>query len=142
MRPTCLTELVERGQAPPRGGAPPARWSWAGDLAMVSRSAARTLDHPSDDTSELLASARRLLDEAWPSIEPVGLSLLGVSLSNLSERSAVQMGLDFSGRDRTLLDSTLDAVTERFGSGAITRGSLLGRAPVETPVLPDPPPEG
>lgn len=112
------------------------------DLAMVSRSAARTLDHPSDDTSELLASARRLLDEAWPSIEPVGLSLLGVSLSNLSERSAVQMGLDFSGRDRTLLDSTLDAVTERFGSGAITRGSLLGRAPVETPVLPDPPPEG
>ena len=74
----------------------------------------------------------------WPRIEPVGLGLLGFTAANLSEQNAVQLGFDFSGRDRNELDSTLDAVRERFGGEALTRGSLLGRSPIEMPVLPDP----
>lgn len=138
-----LTELVERVVKRLREGERTARTleiTWR-DQEMSSRTMAATLDHPSDDTATLLAGARELLDSAWASIEPVGLGLLGFSVANLSEQRGVQLGFDFSGRDRTELDATLDAVAERFGSDAITRGTLLGRDPVQAPVLPDPPPQ-
>ncbi|MCO5317776.1 MAG: DNA polymerase IV [Microthrixaceae bacterium] len=136
-----LTGLAERVTRRLRDGNRTARTvelRWR-DLDMATHTSSTTLAHPSDDTGEILAAGRRLLAGAWPRIEPNGLGLIGLTVANLSGSEAVQMGLDFSGRDTSALDSTLDAVTERFGSGAITRGSLLGREVAETPVLPDPP---
>lgn len=137
-----LVELVDKVTQRLREGDRTARTlelRWR-DQAMESHTRSSTLEHPSDDTATLLTGAQGLLDSAWPAIERVGLGLLGFSVANLSERAAVQLGFDFTGRDRTELDPTLDAVHARFGAEAIVRGSLLGRAPRETPVLPDPPP--
>lgn len=134
-----LVELVERVTKRLRDGQRIARTleiRWR-DQEMESHTMSATLDHPTDDTATLLASAQKLLDAAWSAIDPAGLGLLGFSVANLLERQAVQLGFDFTGRDRTELDSTLDAVHARFGNEAITRGSLLGRSPMETPVLPD-----
>lgn len=135
-----LVELVERVSRRLRDGERIARTieiRWR-DQDMASHTMSQTLDHPTDDTAVMLRSARELLSIAWPRIEPVGLGLLGFTAANLSEQNAVQLGFDFSGRDRNELDSTLDAVRERFGGEALTRGSLLGRSPIEMPVLPDP----
>lgn len=134
-----LVELVDKVAHRLREGRRTARTlelRWR-DQQMGSHTMSATLDHPTDDTTTLLAGARKLLEDAWPVIDPTGLGLLGFSVTNLSERHAVQLGFDFTGRDRTELDSTLDAVHQRFGNEAITRGSLLGRTPIETPVLPD-----
>jgi DNA polymerase-4 len=133
-----LVELVERVTKRLREGQRTARTlelRWR-DQEMDSHTMSATLDHPTNDTATLLLGAQKLLDDAWPAIGPAGLGLLGFSVANLSERQAVQLGFDFTGRDRTELDSTLDAVHARFGDGAITRGSLLGRTLMETPVLP------
>lgn len=134
-----LVELVEKVAKRLRDGRRTARTlelRWR-DQEMESHTVSATLDHPTDDTATLLVGARKLLDTAWRTIDRAGLGLLGFGVANLSERQAVQLGFDFTGRDRSELDSTLDAVHSRFGNEAITRGSLLGRTPTETPVLPD-----
>ncbi len=138
-----LTELVERVTRRLRDGERIARTVEVGwrDQDMSSHTISHTLEHPTDDTAVLLEAARELLELAWPRIEPIGLGLLAFTAANLSEQNAVQLGFDFTGRDRTELDSTLDEVRERFGGSAVTRGSLLGRDPVEAPVLPDPAPD-
>jgi DNA polymerase-4 len=139
-----LVELVEKVATRLRDGQRTARTleiCWR-DQEMDSHTMSATMDHPTNDTARFLAGAQKLLDAAWPAIDPAGLGLLGFSVTNLSERQAVQLGFDFTGRDRTELDSTLDAVHARFGNEAITRGSLLGRTPMDTPVLPDPTTEG
>jgi len=65
-----------------------------------------------------------------------GLTLIGISLTNLCDRNAVQLALPF---DRTSgLDSALDELRERFGTKAISRGALVGRDPGPwVPLLPD-----
>jgi DNA polymerase-4 len=77
-----------------------------------------------------------LLRASRPVIERRGLTLLGIALGNLSDRGAVQLVLPFEhGLD---LDAVIDSVRDRFGSGAITRGRLVGRDPgVWVPLLPD-----
>jgi DNA polymerase-4 len=71
-----------------------------------------------------------------PTIEHRGLTLVGVALTNLSDRGAVQLILPF---DRTReLDAVLDRIRDRYGSRAIDRAVLLGRDPgVSVPLLPD-----
>lgn len=72
-----------------------------------------------------------------PAIESRGITLVGISLSNLDDDGAIQLTLPFD-RDDDALDGALDHVRERFGSAAITRAALLGRDqgnPV--PLLPD-----
>ena len=57
-------------------------------------------------------------------------------MTNLCDQGAIQLALPF---DRLAeLDRTLDALRERFGSGAICRGALVGRdAGPWVPLLPD-----
>jgi DNA polymerase-4 len=69
-------------------------------------------------------------------IERQGLTLIGISLSNLESDEAVQLALPLD-RQRAL-DATLDTVRDRFGSEAITRAALVGRDPgIVMPLLPD-----
>ena len=87
-------------------------------------------------TSSLLGVARELLAHAGELISARGLTLLGVSLTNLCDRGQVQLALPF---DRAAgLDDAVDRLRDRFGTEAIRRGSLVGRAPdAWVPLLPD-----
>ncbi len=107
-----------------------------GDYTRATRS--HTLARATAGTEPVLAAARALLAAAFPEIERRGLTLVGVSVSNLEDARAVQLVLPFDRVDREALDAALDEVRDRFGSTAITRGVLLGRNPgVTMPLLPD-----
>ncbi len=109
-----------------------------GDFSRATRS--HSLPEATAHTGTLLTAARELLGTALPLIRSQGISLLGVSLANLEDDSSVQLALPFDARSGPAIDVTLDAVHRRFGTGAVTRGTQLGRRPaLEMPMLPDEP---
>jgi DNA polymerase IV len=96
----------------------------------------RTMAEPTARTHVILKTAADLLTQSMPLIERRGLTLIGISLTNLEDEAGRQLTLPFD-RAREL-DATLDSVRERFGSGAITRGVLVGRdSGISVPLLPD-----
>src|SRR5579864_1505046 len=96
-----------------------------------------TLPYPTASTERILATARSLLWEALPLVERRGLTLVGISVANLDDADALQLVLPFDRRENEALDAVLDLVRERFGTAAITRAVLLGRAPgITMPMLP------
>jgi DNA polymerase-4 len=105
-----------------------------GDFSRATRS--KTLPEPTANTEVILAAASELLRAARPVIDARGLTLIGLSLSNLADEGAYQLVLPFGrGRD---LDAALDQIHEKYGSRAITRGVLVGRDPgISVPMLPD-----
>ncbi len=106
------------------------------DFSRATRS--YTLDEATAQTQTLLATGRGLLAASMPMIERQGLTLLGITFTNLQNADAVQLALPFDGRRATALDAALDRVRERYGSAAITRAVLLGRDQgMEVPLLPD-----
>ena len=106
------------------------------DFTRATRS--HTLDEATGQTDPVLGALRALLVEAEPLIRDRGLTLVGVSVTNLSDASAVQLALPFDGRIDGSLDGALDEVRRRFGSSAITRTVLVGqRLTPSVPLLPD-----
>ncbi|MEL7206747.1 MAG: DNA polymerase IV [Actinomycetota bacterium] len=107
------------------------------DFGRATRS--HTLAHETDDTALVLATARTLLEEAWPTVEARGgLTLVGLSIANLADREAVQLALPFDRRAEGGLDAAIDGVQDRFGSGSVTRAVQVGRRQaVSVPKLPD-----
>ncbi|MEV0269992.1 DNA polymerase IV [Hamadaea sp. NPDC050747] len=106
------------------------------DFTRATRS--RTLSRPTVQTEEILAAARTLLSAVRPMIAVRGLTLIGISVGNLENQDFVQLELPFGTPDRVALDGALDAVRDRFGSGSVTRGVLVGKSPgLEMPMLPD-----
>jgi DNA polymerase-4 len=104
------------------------------DFSRATRS--YTMGEATADTHTLLKTATALLRACRPLIERRGLTLVGISLTNLADQDAIQLVLPFD-RSRDL-DRTLDRVRDRFGSAAITRGVLVGRDPgLAVPQLPD-----
>lgn len=107
------------------------------DLSRATRSS--TLSEATAQTETILSAARALLMTATPMIRRRGITLVGVSLTNLCNDDAIQLALPL---DRhyldAALDSALDRVRDRFGTTAITRAVLLGRNQgIEVPLLPD-----
>ena len=106
------------------------------DLARVTRS--HTLSEATAQTETILAAARALLTAATPIIQSRGLTLVGVSLTNLLNDGAIQLALPFNSHRLDALDAALDNVRDRFGTAAITRAVLLDQRPgLEVPLLPD-----
>jgi DNA polymerase-4 len=106
-----------------------------GDFSRATRS--HTLPWATANTHTILAVERGLLTTAMPMIERQGLTLVGVTVGNLENDSAVQLTLPLD-RHSDALDAALDEVRERFGSTSITRAVLLGRAEgFSVPLLPD-----
>ena len=106
------------------------------DFTRATRS--YTLSEATARTGVILATGRGLLAASMPMIRCQGLTLLGISLSNLQDRRAIQLALPFEGQRAVALDVALDGVRDRFGSAAITRAVLLGRDQGWTvPLLPD-----
>jgi DNA polymerase-4 len=106
------------------------------DFTRATRS--HTLPEATAETAAILLTARELLGAAMPLIVAQGITLIGIALGNLADRGEAQLALP-SDRKRALdLDAVLDEVNDRFGTGAITRGVLVGRDPgVVMPLLPD-----
>jgi len=106
------------------------------DWSRATRS--HTLAEPTAQTGTILATARELLAAAKPMIDRQGLTLIGISLSNLVEYELSQLALPGDRRRAGALDETLDTVRDRFGTAAITRAVLLGRDQGFTvPLLPE-----
>ncbi len=107
-----------------------------GDYAKATRS--RTLRSATARTAVLLTLARGLLDAAAPEIATRGITLIGVSLSQLAPDDSVPPELPLDEDDGVRLDTVLDAVRDRFGAAAVGRAAQLGRDPGwSTPVLPE-----
>jgi DNA polymerase IV len=106
------------------------------DFSRATRS--HTLAQATAHTETILTTAKDLLTEARPMIERQGLTLVGLSVSNLDNAAAVQLTLPFHRSSGSALDAALDDVRERFGSAAVMRAALLGRDDgMSMPHLPD-----
>jgi DNA polymerase-4 len=107
-----------------------------GDYSRATRS--YTLPHPTGRTHEILDTARGLVAASTPLIEDRGLTLIGLSLTNLVDEVPLQLPLPLACRPDAELDAALDVICDRFGPTAVTRAVLLGRdAGFEMPLLPD-----
>lgn len=106
------------------------------DLSRATRS--RTLPQATADTRTILATARELVAAATPLIEAQGITLLGLTLTNLENADAVQLALPFDRRWAPGVDLALDDLRDRYGSSVVTRAVLLGRDQgLSVPLLPD-----
>jgi DNA polymerase-4 len=105
------------------------------DFTRATRSL--TLPRLTDQSQTILDAARTLLASARPLIERRGITLVGLSLTNLESADRVQLCLMDDWRPEAL-DAALDEVRDRYGSKSITRGVLVGRdAGIAMPLLPD-----
>jgi DNA polymerase-4 len=107
-----------------------------GDFAKATRS--HTVGAATDRTAVLLAVAQGLLASALPEIAERGITLIGVSLSQLRRADDMQPELPIDWGEGMRLDTVLDAVREKFGAASVARAAQLGRDPGwSTPLLPE-----
>jgi DNA polymerase-4 len=113
------------------------RW---GDFTRATRS--KTLPHPTSSTATILTTLRSLLLAERETINRRGLTLLGLSITNLSSSQDLQLELPLEGPATQALDSTIDAIRDRFGTATISRARLLN-TPTRTSawLMPDDSPE-
>jgi DNA polymerase-4 len=106
------------------------------DFSRAARS--HTMPRATAHTRTILGTARRLLTAAMPLIERRGVTLVGIAVGNLDTGRFQQLELPFDAYSGADLDLALDAVKDRFGSAAVTRGTLVGRDQgLTVPLLPD-----
>jgi DNA polymerase-4 len=106
------------------------------DLSRATRS--HSVPRPTSHTQTILGVARSLMAEARPLIAEKGLTLIGIAVGNLNNGDFVQLELPLDAHSGGELDAAMDAVRNRFGTAALTRGALLGQDPgLTVPMLPD-----
>ena len=107
-----------------------------GDFSQATRS--HTVGSATDRTIVLLAVAQGLLAAAGPEIANRGVTLVGVSLSNLCRTDSHHPELPIDWNEQAQLDTVLDAVRDRFGATSIARAAQLGHDPGwSAPQLPE-----
>jgi len=105
------------------------------DFSRATRSF--TMPRATAQTETILEAARGLLAAAVPLIVAHGLTLVGISLTNLEDADRIQLTLTDDWRPDAL-DAALDEARDRFGSDAVRRAVLVGRDPgISMPLLPD-----
>ena len=104
------------------------------DFSRATRS--HTLPTATAETEQILRAADDILRSMQPTIRSQGITLLGLSVTNLSDANAVQLALPFA--DGTALDDALDGVRDKFGASSIGRATNVGRdSGMSVPMLPD-----
>lgn len=97
----------------------------------------RTLSKPTAHTGALLDVALDLLGTRADDIAAKGCTLIGVSVSGLDDHPE-QPQLPFDDADSPDLDTTIDAVRDKFGASAVKRAVQLSYREREAqPILPD-----
>jgi DNA polymerase IV len=106
------------------------------DFTRATRS--YTLNDATAETQAVFDVARGLLAAEAATIARRGLTLVGVSVTNLVDDVPAQLALPLERRCTLELDFAIDEIRTRFGLDAITRAVLLGReAGLTMPLLPD-----
>lgn len=137
---TVLIELVDRVTDRLRDGGRVGRTVVLrlrfADYTRATRSF--TMPEATSHTDTVLAALRGVLAGASGEIEERGITLLGISITNLQSNGSIQLELPFDRRAGSALDDTLDGIRQRFGRDAMTRAVMVGRAKgVAMPTLPD-----
>ncbi|HEY6759782.1 MAG TPA: DNA polymerase IV [Baekduia sp.] len=97
------------------------RW---GDFTRSTRS--KTLPHATASTATLLAALRALLATERATIGRRGLTLVGVTITNLeSARAGIQLELPVDAHTAPALDEAIDAIRDTFGTTSLSRARLL-----------------
>jgi DNA polymerase IV len=122
---TLVDRVTRRARAANRAGRTVTLRLRFGDFSRATRS--RTLIHPTAGTGAILAAARVLLAAAEPAIERRGITLVGITVANLSDHAQLELPLE--PQVDPALDLAIDEIRERFGNDAIRRGSLRPSAP-------------
>jgi DNA polymerase-4 len=91
------------------------------DFTTITRS--RTLAEPSDVSRRIYEAARELYDQANAAARPV--RLIGVRAEQLVGDGGSALGLWDDDEDWRDAEQTVDAITERFGAGAVRPAALL-----------------
>ncbi len=95
-----------------------------GDFSRASRS--RSLAQATAGTETTLRTLRDLYGEAKPLIAERGVTLLGLTFTNLGHvRDGVQLAFALEPGTPPALDEVVDRVRERYGPQAVTRATLL-----------------
>jgi DNA polymerase IV len=93
------------------------------DFSRVTRS--HTLVEATAASRTILETLRALFAVATPLIESRGLTLVGITVSNLDGEGGAQLSLPLDPPGSNAIDTVLDDVRERFGTDALTRAALL-----------------
>ena len=97
-----------------------------GDFSRATRS--QTMPYATSHTYEILATAQGLLAAAMPMIDRQGLTLVGISLTNLEDDAAVQLALPFEGgrTARSTRRSMRCAIASAARPSPVRRSSAAG----------------
>jgi DNA polymerase-4 len=122
---TLVDRVTRRARAAGRAGRTVTLRFRFTDFSGATRS--RTLPHPTAGTGTILAAARAVLAASMPMVERRGLTLLGITVANLSHEA--QLELPLAPEVNPALDLAIDEIRERFGTDAIRRGSASASTP-------------
>ncbi len=122
---TLVDRVTRRARAANRAGRTVTLRFRFADFSRATRS--RTLPHPTAGTGTILAAARALLAANRPMLQRRGVTLLGITVANLSDEAQLELPLD--PRIDPALDLAIDEIRKRFGNEAIRRGSARRSAP-------------
>ena len=122
---TLVDRVTRRARSANRAGRTVTLRFRFGDFSRATRS--RTLPHPTAGTGAIMAAARKLLSAATPMIERRGITLLGITVANLSDEAQLELPLE--PRLDPALDLAIDEIRKRFGNEAIRRGSTPRSTP-------------
>jgi DNA polymerase-4 len=105
------------------------------DLSRARRS--HTFHEASGQTAALLATARGLLAASLPTIRERGITLLGITYTNLSHDDALWLALPFERSRVDSVDTVLDLVREGRRVVDLASGAARSRPAHSVPLLPD-----
>jgi DNA polymerase-4 len=97
------------------------------DFKRATRS--RTLRRATSSHATILLAAQDLLAEAEPTIGRRGLTLVGITVTNLEPAGTGEQLELWAQRRSERLDAAVDELRERFGNAVIARTPMLRREP-------------